>query len=80
MNNLDKIYKKIGNLEGITSTGFAAINKRLDITNGTIKSHEKRINDVEHSVDIMTGKATMIGIILGVLGTVIIELFNLFKK
>jgi len=50
------------------------------VENGTVKSHDTRINANESKIDNMTGKATMIGMIFGFLGACIIALIGFFQK
>ncbi|MHA1482291.1 MAG: hypothetical protein ACTSQA_02495 [Candidatus Heimdallarchaeaceae archaeon] len=76
MKTIDIILKAIGSLEGKVD----GINKRLDTLNGTVKNHDKRINTNESKIDVMTGKATMIGMIFGFLGACVIALIGFFQK
>jgi len=68
-NKLNEISRAIGRLEGSVDIGFETITGRLDRMNGTLKSHDKRINKVESEQDKAKGIATILG---GIAGTVII--------
>ena len=72
MKTQDQILEKLGVVIGKVD----GINKRLDKVNGTVARHDDRINENEKKVDIMTGKATIIGAIFGFIGAVIIALFK----
>jgi len=76
MKTIEIILKAIGELGGKVD----GINKRLDTLNGTVKSHDTRINANESKIDNMTGKATMIGMIFGFLGACVIALIGFFQK
>jgi len=76
MKTIEIILQAIGELGGKVD----GINKRLDTLNGTVKSHDKRINANESKIDNMTGKATMIGMIFGFIGACIIALIGFFQK
>ncbi|NQS89820.1 hypothetical protein HQ584_08540, partial [Patescibacteria group bacterium] len=67
-NKLNEISRAIGRLEGSVDIGFETITGRLDRMNGTLKSHDKRINKVESEQDKAKGIATILG---GIAGTVI---------
>ena len=72
MTTQDQILEKLGVVIGKVD----GINQRLDKVNGFIKGHDERINENEHKVDIMTGKATIIGAIFGFIGALIVSLFG----
>ena len=72
MKTQDQILKALGNIEGKVD----GINQRLDRVNGNIKNHDDRINEIEHTQDVMTGKATIIGTILGLIGAGIVALLK----
>jgi hypothetical protein len=74
INNENKITRLLGKLEGKVD----GINQRLDRMNGSIIRHEDRINSNEHNIDIITGKATILGAVFGFIGAVIIGLLNFF--
>jgi tetrahydromethanopterin S-methyltransferase subunit G len=71
---LNQICQAIGRLEGKVD----AINQRLDVANGRTNKLEDRTNNVETDLDQMKGKATIIGIVAGVVVSFITNLF--FKK
>ncbi len=73
---IQDVIRGLGRLEGKVD----GINTRLDKTNGTLANHDKRINDNEHKIDIMTGKATVIGAIMGFIGATVIAFFNFWSK
>jgi len=52
----DTIERVLGQIEGKVD----GINKRLDIMNGSNKTRDNRINELEHSVDTMKGKTAII--------------------
>lgn len=62
---LMEIYEKLGKLEGTVKTGFNETNKRLDRMNGSLASHDRRINDLENTVGVIKGKWTVLGAIGG---------------
>ena len=68
-NKLNEISRAIGNLEGTVEMGFQSINAKLTRMNGTLESHDTRINKVESEQDKAKGIATILG---GIAGTVII--------
>ena len=74
----DDIQRSLGRLEGTISTGFKAINERLDKLNGSIKTHEEKINLLEAFRDNLQGRMSIIGAIGGVIGTLITIFFNKF--
>ena len=74
---LNEISRAIGNLEGTVASGFKSMNKRLDKVNGTINSHDTRINKVESEQDKAKGVATILG---GMAGVVIVAIEYAIKK
>jgi len=74
----DDIQRSLGRLEGTINTGFNAINERLDKLNGSIKTHEEKINLLETFRDNLQGRMSIIGAIGGVIGTLITIFFNKF--
>ena len=69
--NMNQLYQTVGEIKGTVK----AMDKKLD---ASIKNHEDRINDVEHSVDNIKGKVGIIGAIAGFVSASIIGV--LFKK
>jgi len=70
-----QILKEAGEIKGEVK----GINQRLDRVNGNLKDHDTRINCNEHKIDNITGKATIIGSIIGFIGAVIIACIAKFK-
>ena len=76
MENTKDIIRGLGRVEGKVD----GINKRLDTMNGSISNHDTRINANETHIDKMTGKATVIGGVMGFIGAAVIAFFSLFSK
>ena len=62
-----EIMRSLGRLEGKTD----AIISRLNGINGTLQSHDKRINETEADVASIKGKAAIIGSVFGAVAAVI---------
>lgn len=58
---LNDIYLAVGELNGEVK----GINRRLDKMNGTISSHDDRINKNESAIDQQRGRAAIIGGVVG---------------
>ena len=56
------------------------INKRLDKMNGSNARRDIKIDDLETSRDVITGKVTIVGAICGFIGAVIIACFKFFQN
>ena len=69
-NNIEQqILFKLGTMEA----KIDGINKRLDLMNGSVSAHDKRINNVESDCDKLSGKAMGAGAGVGaVVGAVAI--------
>jgi len=72
MKTTEQIFNAIGELVGEVK----GINSRLDKINGSLKDHDKRIDKNKERLDIATGKATILGAILGFIGAAIIALLK----
>jgi len=72
MKTTEQIFNAIGELVGEVK----GINNRLDKINGSLEDHDKRIDKNKERLDIATGKATVIGTILGFIGAAIIALLK----
>jgi hypothetical protein len=77
---IEELYQAIGKLEGSTTEGFKAINKRLDIMNGSNVRRDHDINDLQKSRDIIAGKFAIINVICGFIGAAILAFFKFFKQ
>ena len=62
-----EIMRSLGRLEGKTD----AIISRLNGINGTLQSHDKRINETEADVASIKGKAAIIGSLFGAAAAII---------
>jgi len=67
--NLSELYQTVGEIKGKVDTMYENLN-------AIIRSHEKRINDVEKNLDTLQGKA--IG--AGAIGGAIIATLSFLKK
>jgi len=68
---------EIGHLSGKVD----GINQRLDRMNGSLVSHDKRINKNESKIDNLLGKVSIVGTIGVFLGGLIVSFFKyLFSK
>ena len=63
--NLYDVYSRLGTIEG-----------KLDSTLGSLKEHDKRINDVEKVQDQMVGKISIISSVFGFIGGIIITILR----
>jgi len=72
MKTIDIILKAVGNIQGEVK----GIRIELKKMNGTLASHDTRINKNESKIDIGLGKASVIGVIFGFLGACVIALIG----
>ena len=77
---INDVIRGLGRVEGKVD----GVISRLDRMNGTLDSHDKRININESKTDIITGKATVIGAITGAvfgfIGAAVIAFFKFWSK
>ena len=77
--NLQSIFDAILDIKGELGEikgQVTGIYTQTKATNGSVKAHDVRINKNEHKIDVMTGKATIIGALFGFIGAVVIALFK----
>lgn len=73
---LIKMNHAIGELSGKVD----GINQRLDGINGSLKTHDEAINELQTFKDNLTGKLGVIGTIAGFLGSIITMIVNYLIK
>jgi len=76
MKTQDQILKAIGKLEGKIDGIDKQIDDGFKRVNSSLGRHDERINENEHKVDTMTGKATVVGALLGLIGAGVIALLK----
>ena len=77
MENIDNTERTLGRMEG----KIDGINQRLDRMNGTLRTHDEKIDELQSFRDNIQGRMSVIGAIGGVFGAAITALVEfLFKK
>ena len=80
MSTEDKILETVIDIKGEvgTITGeIKGVKEHLRTLNGSIKSHDTRIDDNKERLDVMKGKAKIIAVIAGFVATAIIAYIKL---
>jgi hypothetical protein len=70
------IAESLGEIKG----ELKGINQRLDTQNGSIKKYGERINCLETFRDTMVGKISVIAVVFGLIGSVVLSIVNSFFK
>ena len=76
MKTIDIILKAVGNIEGEVK-GIRIEMKKM---NGTLISHDKRINTNESKIDVNMGKVSVISALFGFIGACVIAFIGFFGK
>jgi hypothetical protein len=74
------LRQTVGELKGTTITGFSNVNRRLEEMKDCADKQNRKINDLETFKDNLTGKLGVIGMIAGVIGSIITMIINYFIK
>jgi hypothetical protein len=56
--DLNDVMRAIGKLEGSLASGFDAVNKRLDISNGRLNKHDEHISSLEETRSEAAGRSS----------------------
>ena len=72
--DLTDISRALGRVE----QGVADIRTEFKKLNGSVQKHERRLKNIEVSVGKATIAGVIVGSILGIIGTIILTLINVF--